>query len=652
MRAPKSPRKPWRIIFRYARLEFRLRLGGSVDRRAQLSQFLPYRRPPGERAAAVGQDMTARSVTPDRTAGESAPSPDGTGLLRLGDGLMLGLFCLVLFGYAMFSGRPLSLHEARLPELSREMLRDGNWLIPRSGGRPWLERAPLPDWLTILVSLILRQRCQSVWVVRLPAVLAGCLTVVLTAWTAARCCGRRIAVWSGLVLATTYEFYIYACRAEDDIFLAALVSVAMALFVSLEFPTAASGNARARFAGSRPWPVAAFFAATGLTSLAKAPLLGPAVLIPAIAGFLFSTREPARIRRYVWLWGWLLAAALTAAWPLLVYLRFGNEALSNWIFDYVGTTSYDQPFWWYLRELLWCLAPWTPVALLGLWCTAGRARHARSSPERFIWCWALAPLILLSVAHRKHHHYLVPDLAPWAVLTALGLRRATAILLRAPSWLRSLAFGLIAFALPGAAITWLFHAQVPGPRAVTMFVAAAELGVATIFWGWSRQSGRVAMAGCVGTLAVVYCWGQSCLPDLTTQDTLFLRKVLTAVKRDDLLFVNADLHGELDFFRNCFYLGDHAKLLHNLTFLRDQRIESPTVYVITRANDQRLLNELGTTRIILQSAKTRRERGPADRFTLFLLRFDPALRRYPVPLHISTAQAMGRAPGPYCGPPL
>src|SRR5258705_1880207 len=105
----------------------------------------------------------------------------------------------------MFSGRPLSLHEGRLPELSREMMQSHDWIIPRSGGRPWLERPPLPHWITIATSAILGQRCDRVWVVRLPAVLMGTITVLLTAWIAARLFGRNIGLASGLILPTCYH---------------------------------------------------------------------------------------------------------------------------------------------------------------------------------------------------------------------------------------------------------------------------------------------------------------------------------------------------------------------------------------------------------------------------------------------------------------
>ena len=44
-----------------------------------------------------------------------------------------------------------------------------------------------------------------------------------------------------------------------------------------------------------------------------------------------------------------------------------------------------------------------------------------------------------------------------------------------------------------------------------------------------------------------------------------------------------------DFFRIQFTLPD-AVLLHNLSYLRDQNITAPEVYVITRARDQAKLH--------------------------------------------------------------
>src|SRR4051794_16627926 len=96
--------------------------------------------------------------------------------LQRSDYLLLTLFSLALFGFSLIGGRVLTMHESRLPQASREMLSNGDWLIPMSGGRPWLERPPLPHWITAGVA-ILCGRCDQVWIVRIPPVLMGTLSV-------------------------------------------------------------------------------------------------------------------------------------------------------------------------------------------------------------------------------------------------------------------------------------------------------------------------------------------------------------------------------------------------------------------------------------------------------------------------------------------
>ncbi len=89
-------------------------------------------------------------------------------------------------------------------------------------------------------------------------------------WIGGRAFGRTAGVLSGLALATGLEFYAYATVAEDDVYLAALVAVAMALFVRGPARTARA----AAPLGRRAWPVWAFFAVAGLSNWAKGPLLG------------------------------------------------------------------------------------------------------------------------------------------------------------------------------------------------------------------------------------------------------------------------------------------------------------------------------------------------------------------------------------------
>ena len=469
-----------------------------------------------------------------------------------------------------------------------------------------------------------------------------------------------------MVLATCYEFYAYSCLAEDDIFLAALVVAAIALFVKMEFtggmgvsPVLLPADKPCSFFGSRPWPILTFFALLGLTNFVKGPLVGAAVVIAPVGAFLLWPSDWSRLRKYCWQWGGLIFAALTLAWPTVVYLRYKTEAIDNWKFDYTGTSEYDQPIWYYSIQLLGALAPWTPAVFVGFRQTAARAFRDRTSAERFLWCWAIFPILVLSLPHRKHHHYLVPSLAPWAILCAIGLRTVARSMFAGTLWSRTPRFGLLVFGLPGAVAILLFHSRIPGPLPMTAFLAVGWLICVGIFYtGLFRQDGRWVTGAVIIGLAVGFSWGQTFIPEQTTQDTIFLHHVESTVPRESPLFINADLHGELDFFRTAFYLRPEAKLLHNLTFLRDEKITVPQVYVVTREWDEPELAALGKVEMVLQSIKSRpsgrakKAKLNHERFTLYRLIFSPDLIRYPAPEHISTMQAMGRKPGPYCGPPL
>lgn len=582
--------------------------------------------------------------------------------LRLRDFLILAAFCLLLFGFEMFSGRPLSLHEARLPELSREMFLHHNWLFPQSGGRPWLERPPLPQWIEVATSLLLGQQCDKVWVVRLPSALMGMATVLMTAWAAGVWFGRGVGMLSGLVLATTYEFYAYSVLAEDDIFLTAAVAVAFTLFVSMEFASGRERDARVGFLANRPWQVWAFFFILGLMNIVKSPLLGAAVVVAPVGAYLLLSGDWLRIRRYVWLWGWLIFAALLVWWTLAAIHRY-PDVTRNWRFDYEETAQYDQPFWYYVGIVLPAFCePWILAAITGFIVTTGAAWRRRTSAERFLWCWAILPVIVLSIHHRKHHHYFVPSIAPWAILSALGLSIVWRDLTKPSTkprraWIPIAIVAIVAalgVALYRPIAARAFHVEsIPVPFSAVVALAAGIVLAAAIFLlALAARRTAIATAACFLGIAFAYCWGQRVLPDLTTDDTAFLRRADAEVPRNQPLFVNGDLGGEMDFFRNQFYLRPSAILLHNLSYLRDDQITAPDVWVITRRHDMEKLQELGRVDIEDASAHTRRERTPDDRFTLFHLHFAPGLQRYPRPPYVNTLQAMGREKGPFCGPPL
>jgi 4-amino-4-deoxy-L-arabinose transferase-like glycosyltransferase len=451
----------------------------------------------------------------------------------------------------------------------------------------------------------------------------GTITVLLTMYIARRWFDPITGIVSACVLATTYEFWSYATLAEDDVYLAALVAGAIACFTTAQTraqPQEADSPVAQKLRGlvrqlvsSRHVSVLGYFALLGLGNVARGPMLaiiygGCPVAVFALAQAITGGKWTT-LSRYTWLYGWIVLLLLALAWPLYAW-HVHPDVLPNWKYDYVGRLSgtyaaINEPWWAYPVKILpLSLAPWTPLCIVGL-VTVWRRRLPG---DQWILCWALVPLLILSIPQGKHHHYVVPFVAPWAILGALGL-------VRVHRWIE---------------------------ERTTFPLAASETPI---------------MTGVMLLALGIYSFGESKLAaprDHTLDDTAFLIRARAEAPVSIPLFIDAKLGppGNLDFFRVQFYSRPDARLVHNLSFLRDQKITAAVVFVICRSNDRAMLDQLGATELIDQSKKSHEQDLVFGPLSLYRLTFRPDLTRYPAPDQITSLQAMERAPGPCCGPPL
>ncbi len=256
-------------------------------------------------ASTLGHSVIDSSLV-IRHSSLEAPPPAAVCGLRVRDYLLLAVFCALLFGYVAVSGRPMTMHEARLPQLSREMMQTGDYLVPHSGVAVAGEAAAAAldhD----RVCGVMGQHCDTEWSVRIPPAVMGLLVVLMTATLAGKWFGRSTGLLAGFCLATMYEFYYYSTLSEDDIFLAVLVVGSILLFVWMEFfidPDVT--DTRLGIVSGRPWPVVAFFLAMGLSNMAKGPLVGAIVVAGTLGVYLVWQKDWKRMRRYVGVWGWLM----------------------------------------------------------------------------------------------------------------------------------------------------------------------------------------------------------------------------------------------------------------------------------------------------------------------------------------------------------
>jgi 4-amino-4-deoxy-L-arabinose transferase-like glycosyltransferase len=331
---------------------------------------------------------------------------------------IVALSVLVL-GPGLGSSGRLTYHEAIWAQVAREMLATGSVVVPTLDGRPWLEKPPLGPWLIALAGSMAGGVSEAA--ARAPAALAATLLALGVAALAARRFGPTVGLLAGCIQVTTAWTVMRGRLAESDMILAALVTATLMVFDRLR------DEATDPSPGSRPWRWM-FFALLGVTSLAKGIGFGAVLVGAAVVLVLVWDRDAPSIRALAFPKGWMLAAALTFAWPLLVLMRH-PAALGIWAL-HVGDRLASRPeyfvgesWWQYAPALLWQVLPWTPLALVGAWSSLRRAVVHQSPSDRLLWAWAVGPAVLVSLATVKNGHYLIYALPPWSIWSALGLVR-------------------------------------------------------------------------------------------------------------------------------------------------------------------------------------------------------------------------------------
>lgn len=596
------------------------------------------------------------------------------------DVLILIAYCTLLFGVATISGRPLTLHECVLPQTARSMFADRDFVIPKINGQPadrvttsmpvepWLESPPLPQWFTVAVATPFG-RCDTEGIVRIGPMLVATYVALLTAWMASLWFGRSLGLLSGLVLSTTLEFTRYGWLAEDEIYLTGIVTTVIALFVKLEFgmPVAEQNfdPNRSGFVaffdmllGRRSLWLVAFFFALGATNLVKGLIFGTVIASIPLGGFLILGWQPRRLAKYIWMWGALIFLGVMLAWPLAAYSRY-PDAFDVWHFDLFGRLKgtykeINEPAWYYALNLLWMLLPWTFVIPLGLMATRTTAWRDRTSPERFLWCWALLVPIVLSIPGGKHHHYMLHALAPWAILGAIGLRELRSLVPLWPRWLTHPATNAAGYGLSAGIIATAFRHKLPGPDwlplALAVVVAVGTgLLARSVLDRFSWRAGAVAFA----ILFVCYTGGHFYAArhiDSNRHDVAFLKSVRQRVESERLPILIDMSANSFHGMMGLFYMPDDAILLHNLSFLGATEITAPEVFVVAMESLKDEIDEWGDVAALETSLRIPRARTSRDRLTLFRLKFDEQIARIPAhDIRVSPMQAMNRVVGPYLG---
>jgi 4-amino-4-deoxy-L-arabinose transferase-like glycosyltransferase len=329
--------------------------------------------------------------------------------------LLLGLSGW-LFLFHLGSIPLLGKDEPKNAEATREMMERGDWVTPTLSGELWFDKPILIYWSALLAFHLLG---PGELAARLPSAVFGMAGVLLTWAFARRLFGEAIGLRSGIILATSLEYFWFSRTAVTDIPLTFFVTLSVASFYY-----AVEGLAPRRWA----YPLA--FAAAGAAVLAKGPV---GAILPALvaAAYLALQGRLAELRRVPWLASLAAFFLVVAPWYVAIALRHGSDFWNEFIVNRnlqrytTDIHNHPGPVYYYLPVLVIAPFPWGALFPFSVWTFLRHGREAlrtRLRAEGFLLLWVLLPLLFFSFAGSKLPSYLLPCFPAIAILTALGWR--------------------------------------------------------------------------------------------------------------------------------------------------------------------------------------------------------------------------------------
>jgi 4-amino-4-deoxy-L-arabinose transferase-like glycosyltransferase len=365
------------------------------------------------------------------------PQTKNSSLLPWSASLLILFFCL--FGNLGAIGL-LGPDEPRYVWIARAMAQTGDWVTPRLYGQPWFEKPILYYWLAAIGFLL---HLPAEWAARLPSAFAALVAAVAIGWLASQFWKRDSpeatlastpnilspALFAPLLFATTVGAIGFSRAATPDMLFSAFIALAMACAADV----LRTRNLLRSSASPRTTPhsdsflLALFGAFLGFAVLAKGPaaiiLAGGAIVLWAIA-----SKQWLALLRFLHPYALASFCLIALPWYILCALR-NPDFLRVFIFQHnferylTPVFQHPQPFWFFVPITLLALLPWTaalwPLAqeALRLW----REKSWQASPGFFFACWAVFPVAFFSFSQSKLPSYILPAVAPLALLCAIAL---------------------------------------------------------------------------------------------------------------------------------------------------------------------------------------------------------------------------------------
>ncbi|MFT8258590.1 MAG: lipid IV(A) 4-amino-4-deoxy-L-arabinosyltransferase [Candidatus Symbiodolus clandestinus] len=298
--------------------------------------------------------------------------------------------------------------ETRYAEISREMLQQREWVVPKLLGHRYFEKPIAGYWWNALSQWLFGEN-------RFAVRFASALSTGLSAWLVYHLANR---VWCCRHRAITASLVYLSLLLVYGIGTYAVLDGLMSFWVTLAL-SSAYGLLTAAKSQHQRLAAIVLGGAAGMAFLTKGFVAGAIIAVTLLPYFIWQSGWNRLFRQTVWIVGSFLL--VTLPWVIAIAQREPDYWHYFFWVEHIQRFSSEQaqhraPCWFYLPLLLLGSLPWLGFLPSALWLGWQRRNSDPSCRYRYFLCWFLGPFILLSFAKGKLLTYILPCFAPLALL--------------------------------------------------------------------------------------------------------------------------------------------------------------------------------------------------------------------------------------------
>lgn len=298
--------------------------------------------------------------------------------------------------------------ETRYAEISREMVTQGDWVVPKLLDLRYFEKPVAGYWVNNVSQLVFG---HTNFAVRAGSVFSILISTLLVYWmTLLMWRNRHTAFVASLVFVSMFLVFSVGTYSVLDPMFAMWVIASMAF----SFRALKAENVKTRITS---WCLLGL--ACGMGFMTKG-FLALAIPVVAMLPVMLYQRRFLELLKFGPL-AVFCAVLISLPWAIAVHQQEPDYWRYFIVVEHFQRFSgedaqHASPVWYYIPVILLGCLPW--LALLPGALFKGWKERRNNPPMFFLFCWFVAPFLLFSIAKGKLPTYMLPLMAPLAVMIA------------------------------------------------------------------------------------------------------------------------------------------------------------------------------------------------------------------------------------------